>query len=191
MRKKWEMGKSVRFCDSPRIVEFGEGYARWTCDRDGSVIPMRVHRSMTYRKIVIGKFYYDFLNMVMGYSTFLPGMVDFAKEVYKNISIITNSDIIDEFLINNKLYEYLFLESISEEMLISSIYEIIKKQTLFMYYNQNILEKEILKFQTVLYEHDYFNEKFYIYEGILNCTQIYKILIQIFRMYLVHPDLIY
>lgn len=184
--------KTVRFCEIPKVVVFDQGYARWTMDKDGKEIPMRIHRSQTYRRAIVGKFYHDFIHLIATNDPWAIGMVDFANEIYRNISIITNSREIDMFLRDhNKLFEHFFKESVKESMLVESVYDIIRHQTIFYSHHKTLFNNYVSKFQKVLYDHHYVNRKIYVCEGALACSKIYETLIDIYKMYLAHPDLIY
>lgn len=181
----------VKFNDTPRVVVYDGGYPKETYDRDGSVIPMRMHRSRTYQRIIVGKYYHDFLKMVSLNDPWAPGMYEFSNQIYNNISILTQSKSIDIFLSNqDMLYKYFFNDKISINDLIDSIYLIMQKQTLFLYYNQNVLRREVSNFLKLLYENSYCYKKFCISAGNLSCTEIYELLTKMLKMYFSHPDLV-
>lgn len=183
--------KKVRFCDTPTIIHIADGYPRNTYDANGREIPMRMHKSETYRRIIVGKFYHDFLRMIALNDPWAPGMCEFSNEVYSYISIITETNCIDIYLSNqNKLFEYFFIYK-DDSYLVQSVYEILKKQTLFLFHEQHLLNQKISQFQKVLYEHSYCYKKICVSNKKLTHEEIYSILVEIYSQYLKHPDLVY
>lgn len=171
--------KRVRFNPEIRVVNLYQKYPKYGYDTyKCTKIPMRLHRSQTYIKVVMGKYYCDFLEFSNTYPS------EFSNILRSVVMQLTGS------IPEDKLFNAIF--ECDEKLVSLSIENLLEYQTQWFAHNQSAFRMEMWKFMNFLIERNYpySTYRYFSFRGKLSMEQIYFLLCKKFKLHIVHPDLV-